>query len=162
MPFDFARELAQGQDSVDPSGRDSLAGHAEDDTCGLVLSEGASPCRMHLSHACRAIVAHSGQDDPKSVRACSLCRRPEEHVHRRSMPAHIGTFDDADPVLPGLAPQDQVMIARGNQSETRTGNVAVRRFSHLDAAEAVEPLRKGPGEMLGHMLNDDDRGGSGG
>lgn len=157
MGFDFGRKAPKRQDAVDPTGSDGLARHAVDDAAGFILGEGSRTGRMHFDHAGGAIVPHRRQNDAERISPGGLCRGPEKHVNRRAMAADIRPVHNADPVLAAVTPQEHVMVPRRDEDQSGVQGIAIDGLTHLDLAEAVQPLGEGTREMFRHVLDDDNR-----
>ena len=63
-----------------------------------------------------------------------------------------------DEVLGAAAPEQHVLAARCNQRPARNHAVIVLRFLDVDLAQRIEPGRECGGELLRHVLHDDDAG----
>ena len=111
---------------------------------------------MHLQHPGRAVVAHAGHDDAHGVFSGIAGGRAEKHVHAGPVATHQRAVLDLDVVARAAAFEEHMTVARGNERLAAQDGVAVGGFLDGDAADAVQALGKGGGELFGHVLDDDD------
>jgi len=93
---------------------------------------------------------------PSALTPRALGRRPEHDVHGRPVPVDQRAIDDLDEILRAAALEEHVASARSDQRAPGDDAVVVARLAHLDAAQAVQARREGRGELLRHVLHDDE------
>ena len=69
-----------------------------------------------------------------------------------------GAIHYIDVIIGAAALEQHVLAAGGYECQTRNDPVIAFGLSYLDLAQVVEPLGKGGGELLRHVLHYDDAG----
>ena len=111
---------------------------------------------MQFLQAAGTVVAHAGHDDAQGVAAGKFGDRAKEHVHRGLVAVDERTVGDFHDVLRAAALEQHVSAPRGDQGAPWYHTVAVARLADFDLAQAVESFGKHGGELLRHVLHDDD------
>ena len=88
--------------------------------------------------------------------------RAEQHIDRRLVAIDQRAVLNFDHILRPAHLQGHVPAAGSDQCPPGDDAVTVLRLAHFDGTQAVQSFGKHGGELLGHVLDDDDTGAHGG
>ena len=131
---------AERHDPIHGARFDCLGGHPEDDATGFILSDIEGPGLLHLQHSLGAVVAHPGHDDADHVPPAVARRRTEQHIDRRTMPAHQRPVPHFHEIAGAAALQQQMAVSGCDQRLSPNHRVVVGGLFHGDAADLVQPV----------------------
>ena len=93
---------------------------------------------------------------PTPLAPDAVRRGAEQHVDRRAVARHQRTVLDRDVIARAAALQQHVAVAGRDQRAAAQHGIAVGGLLDLHLAQAVEAARERRGELLRHVLHDDD------
>ena len=131
-------------------------GHAEDDATGFVLGHGGGALIFHFPQASGAVVSHAGHDHADGVASGIACDGFEQDVHRGPVAIDAWALLDLNHIDRPRPLQRHVEVARRQQGFAWCDGVAVPGFGDRYFTGLIEALGEGGGEMLGHMLDDEN------
>src|SRR5262249_11569502 len=150
------RHISKGEDLQNCSPVLCGARHPVHRTTLLVLCHRQTTRPLHVPKPLRPVASHPCHDQPRGARSKLLGHRPEQHIHRRSMPVHQRTVVQTNLTSCRSPPDFHVTVARRNKRPARYRQVSVPRFPYFQLAYVVQPSSHHRSEALRHVLHNHD------